>query len=578
MNKSNYLTDFRVFLFLVWQHLRIPPPSGQSGDFAVPTPVQYDLANYLQHGPRRRIIEAFRGVGKSWITVSFVLWKLLRNPQLNVEVVSASKNLANNFSTFCFQLINSMELLQHLQPRADQRTSKIEFDVGPAKESKDPSVKSVGIFGQITGTRADLLIADDVETPNTAQTQSARDKLGETVKEFDAILKPNGDIIYLGTPQTEMSLYNGLPARGYGRRIWPARFPDEKALKNYGDDLAPMILNKWAPDLVGKSTDPQRFNEFDLAEREASYGRSGFNLQFMLDTALSDSDKFPLKISDLVVMDIDNEVAPEKVVWGSAPAQAWDDTIPNVGFNGERYYRPIEVSKPFIPYTGSVMAIDPSGRGGDETGYAVTKMLNGYLFVPKAGGLRGGYSEETLVKLKMIAHEQQVNRIIIESNFGDGMYAQLLKPILLREVKDPITGKIIEPSYPVTIEEVNHSKQKELRIIDTLEPVMNRHRLVVDPKVIREDYESAQCYPADKRDKYQLMWQLSRITKDRGAIPHDDRLDALAIAAAYWVEQMAQDEEKQIDRRKEEERDKQLQEFLDHCVGKDSSNNTMTWF
>ena len=138
------LTDFRVFLMHVWSFLGLPPP----------TKVQLDIARYLQKGPRRKIVEAFRGVGKSWITVAFVLWVLLLNPQAKVMVVSAGEVLAGDFSKFCMQLIKGMPLLQHLHPRPDQRNSAIGFDVGPATPSKDPSVKSVGITGQLTGSRA----------------------------------------------------------------------------------------------------------------------------------------------------------------------------------------------------------------------------------------------------------------------------------------------------------------------------------------------------------------------------------------------------------------------------------------
>ena len=127
------------------------------------------------------------------------------------------------------------------------------------------------------------------------------------------------------------------------------------------------------------------------------------------------------------------------------------------------------------------MSIDPAGRGKDETGYAIVKMLNGNLFVPDAGGLQGGYSEETLELLAKKAKAHKVNRIIVESNFGDGMFNQLMTPIL-RKI------------YPCTIDEVRHNTQKEKRIIDTLEPVLNQHRLIVDPKVIKNDYESAQGY------------------------------------------------------------------------------------
>ena len=145
------LQDFRYFLCLIWHHLGLPEP----------TPVQLDIAAYLQHGPKRKVIEAFRGVGKSWITAAYVLFRLYHNPQLKILVVSASKERADNFSTFTLRLINDVPWLEHLAPKNGQRNSKISFDVGPAKPDQSPSVKSVGLFGQLTGSRADIIIADD---------------------------------------------------------------------------------------------------------------------------------------------------------------------------------------------------------------------------------------------------------------------------------------------------------------------------------------------------------------------------------------------------------------------------------
>ena len=524
------LSDFRKFLFVCWQHLNLPDP----------TPVQYDIAKHIQNGEKRIIVEAFRGVGKSWITSAYVVWLLYMNPQLNILVVSASKTRADDFTTFTLRLINEMPILQHLIPHSDQRQSKISFDVGPANASHAPSVKSVGVTGQLAGSRADVLIADDIEVPNNSATQGMRDKLSEAVKEFDAILKPNGRIIYLGTPQNQESLYNKLPDRGYKVRIWPARYPNEDQLVSLGDKLAPKVRRELDddPELVGKSTDPNRFNDYDLAEREASYGRSGFALQFMLDTRLSDAERYPLKVSDLVVMDIPTEEAPEKVVWASGEQYVVQE-LPNVAFNGDHYHRPMYISDQFVEYSGSVMSIDPSGRGKDETGYAVVKMLNGYLYVRRCGGVAGGYSEEALQKLSLIAKEEQVNEIIVESNFGDGMFNQLITPVL---------SKI----HPVTLSEVRHNTQKEKRIIDVLEPVMNQHKLVIDKKVIKQDYESTQHLPPEQSLRYQLMYQLTRITAERGALSNDDRLDSLAMAVQYWVDAMAQDADRQINSRREE--------------------------
>ena len=524
------LSDFRKFLFVIWKHLNLPDP----------TPVQYDIAYNLQHGDKRMIIEAFRGVGKSWVTSAYVVWLLYMNPQLNILVVSASKSRSDDFTTFTLRLINEIEVLAHLRPKPDQRQSKISFDVAPAAASHAPSVKSVGISGQLAGSRADVIVADDIEVPNNSMTQGMRDKLSEAVKEFDAILKPDGRIIYLGTPQNQESLYNKLPDRGYKVSIWPARYPNPEQMVGYGSKLAPLISNALAIDatIVGEPTDPNRFSDFDLLEREASYGRSGFALQFMLDTRLSDAERYPLKVSDLIIMDIPTQEAPEKVSW-SSDSQYIVEELPNVAFNGDHYHKPMFISSEFVEYTGSVMSIDPSGRGKDETGYAVVKMLNGYLYVRRCGGIAGGYSEEALQKLAVIAKEEQVNEIIVESNFGDGMFNQLFMPVL---------NKV----HPVTMSEVRHNKQKERRIIDVLEPVMNQHRLVMDKKVIQKDFDSCQHLPPEQALRYQLMYQLTRLTADRGALTNDDRLDALAMACQYWVDAMAQDVEQRMSIRREE--------------------------
>jgi hypothetical protein len=533
------LKDFRNFTYLVWQHLGLPEP----------TPIQYDIAEYLQNSPKRCIIEAFRGVGKSYITAAYVVHQLLLNPQLKFMVVSASKARADDFSTFTQRIIMELPICQHLVAKDSQRWSKIAFDVAPAKASGSPSVKSVGVTGQLTGSRADIIIADDVEVPNNSMTHMMREKLAETVKEFDAVLKPDGKIIYLGTPQNEMSLYNALLARGYQMRVWPARYPTlDRAEKAYGGRLAPSLYDSLQTNLeavYGLPTDPKRFDDDDLLERELSYGRSGFALQFMLDTSLSDANKYPLKLSDLLVYSCDKDTAPEKLVYGIFKPL---EELPNVGLAGDKFYAP-EDTVGRTEYTGSVLAIDPSGRGSDETAYAVVKMLNGFLHVVDAGGVEGGYSDKTLQHLCDLAKIHKVNLVLVESNFGDGMFTELLKPYLMK-------------THPVTIEEVRHSKQKEHRIIDTLEPVMNQHRLVIDPKVIQKDYDSVQSMPPEKGIKYMLTYQMTRITKQRGALAHDDRLDVLAMAVQYWVDQMAADADVEIRTRKDELLDMELDKFM----------------
>lgn len=517
--------DFGFFLYMIWQHLQLPPP----------TELQQDIGKYLATGPDRSIIEAFRGCGKSFVTSAFVVWLLLRDPQIKIMVVSATKERADAFSSFTKRLIGEVDFLQHLRPRAGQRDTLLAFDVGPALTDHSPSVKSVGITGQLTGSRANVIIADDIEIPGNSFTQDARDKLSELVKEFDAVIKPYDPrtmrekprIIYLGTPQCEMSLYNELRERGYEARIWPLLYPSTEDQVKYKGALAPYITQPLEFDygLVGSTTEPTRFDMADIEKRRLSYGKAGFALQFQLDTSLGDAEKYPLKLEDLVVMDVGPNKAPSDYTHMRNPEYVLKD-LPNVGLAGDRFYRPHWVSTQKEEYTGAIMVIDPSGRGKDETTWCIAKMYAGNIFIPELSGSRDGYGEATLVHLAKTAKRHKVNKIFIESNFGDGMFGQLLKPHLQR-------------IYPCTLEEVRNSVQKERRIIDTLEPVMAEHRLVIDPRVIQQDYEET-----ENDLHYCLMHQLTRITAERGALRHDDRLDALAMAVACWVDQMAQDSAK----------------------------------
>ena len=191
-------------------------------------------------------------------------------------------------------------------------------------------------------------------------------------------------------------------------------------------------------------------------------------------------------------------------------------------------------------------------------------MLNGYLYVTECGGLRGGYKNENLEALSVIAKRNNVNLILIESNFGDGMFMELLKPVL-RKI------------HNVTIEEIRSSVQKEKRIIDTLEPVMNQHRLVIDPKVIEKDYKTVQDYPVETQSRYMLFHQMTRITKDKGALIHDDRLDALQMAVQYWVDFMAADAEMEIRTRKEELLDIEIENFINGVMSKKDIDSTPVW-
>ena len=538
------LKSFKNFLYLCFKTLGIGEP----------TDAQYEIATVLQKGPKRVIVSAFRGIGKSWITAIYVLYRLYHDRTLNILVVSASKARSDDFSTFCFKLMREVpELNEMLPDEKVDRFSKVAFDVAGAPASQSTSVRSMGIFSQLTGARADIIIADDVETPGTSETQGMREKLSERVKEFEAILKPLDDtrIIFLGTPQTEDSVYNDLVKRNYSRMLWPARFPNAKWMQHNGHELADALKERLEKDpalatgggsdgLGGAPTDPKRFSETELVDRELSYGRAGFALQFMVDTTLSDQDRYPLKLRDLMVMDF-GELGPDHPVWG--PGKPIDD-LRNVGFRGDHFYAPIALNGEWRPFQGSVMAIDPAGRGADELAYAVVKQLNGFLYLAEASGLREGFETKNLEALALIAKKHKVNKIIVESNFGDGMFTKLLMPVLTK-------------IYPCTIEEIRSNRQKEKRIIDTLEPVISNHKLVVSKALVQKDAAPTELNELNR----QLFFQMTRITKDKGSLIHDDRIDVVAMAVAYWKDAMARDVDKARAEQKSRDLGKQLAEY-----------------
>lgn len=496
--------DFRVFASYIWQDcLRLPEPA----------PIQYDIADYMQNLPvssdgiRRGQVQSMRGAGKTYLAAAFVLWKLYCNPDLKILVVSSTTKRAREFVLLCRQIIDKGELIHSLKPRLasensptgkDQVDNAEAFDVGSlTKPAKDPSLTSYGIFSTFTGTHPDIIVSDDIETPENSLTFEKRERLHTSAMEYESLINPKGTILYLGTPQSEESVYLKLE-RSYPIRRWPCRVPnpkDESACRN----LAPYILNLKAP--INAPTYPERFDEDQLLEKESIYGPSIFALQMLLDTTLSDADRYPLKLKDLIVMDLNTEVAPSRVVWGTTTKIPFE----SVGLGGDRMYGPGYYEENYLEYNTGVMFIDPSGRGADETAYAVVKVLNGMLFVLDIGGYQGGHSEAVMTKLAKTAAMHDIRRVVVETNFGDGMFEKLLQPTMIRYCG------------PVQIDSKRSSGQKELRIIDTLEPIVYNHRMVIDTRVAKN---------------MELMTQYTRITRDRGSLRHDDRIEALAGACA----------------------------------------------
>ena len=500
------LKDFRNFLFLCWKYLGLPDPA----------PLQYDIAYQIQHGPDRQLIEALRGAGKSYTLAAYVCWRLMFDPTLRILVVSASSIRAVEFIKLVRLLIEVVPELEFLKPRTNQIDGAYRFDVGPAPIAKDPSVAAYGITSMLAGTHPDIIIADDTETPDNSLTVQRREKLYQACMQFEVMLNPGGKILYLGTPQNIDSVYNKL-SKSYKLTRWPAEYPDpldEKACANVSE----MILEKARSGTVkvrrgeepGDSTYPERFPSLLLRETEGRIGRSNYWLQMLLNTNLSDANRYPLRVSDMIVYDVgDGTRAPAVIGWGrSRPVT----DIESPGINVDRFYEPIFIDDKWREFDSSLMYIDPSGRGKDETGYAIGKIINGQIYVLETGGFKGGYEDETLASLARAAKKWGVKRCVIEDNFSDGMYRKCLTPIFLR-----IVGQ-------AGLEDEHVTGQKEVRIIESLEAPLNTHRIVVTPAVARDE---------------KLMTQLTHITRDRGSLDHDDRVEALAGLVRCFSDQLA---------------------------------------
>jgi len=536
--------DFKLFLTALWEQLDLPPP----------TRAQFAIADYIQHGPKRLQIQAFRGVGKSWITGAFVLWTLFKDKEKKIMIISASKERADNMSIFLQKLIIETPWLKHLQPKSDEaRWSRISFDVA-CSPHQAPSVKSVGITGQLTGSRADLMVLDDIEVPGNSMTELMREKLLQLCTEAESILTPKSDsrICYLGTPQTTFTVYRKLAERNYRPFVWPSRYPRKGKLSQYEGLLAPQIVedieegvDEW------EVTDPDRFTNDDLVEREAAMGRSNYMLQFQLDTSLSDAEKFPLKMADLVVTSVNRDTAPDRIVWCSDPQNVIKD-LPTVGLPGDYFYSPMQLQGEWTDYSETICSVDPSGRGTDETSAAFISQKNGYLFLHEMRAYRDGYSDTTLLNILRGCRRYNVTKLVIETNFGDGIVAELFKKHLQQ------TGQSID------IEEVRANVRKEDRIIDALEPIMNQHRLIVDRKVIEWDYHSNKNEAPELRLMYMLFYQMSRMCREKGAVKHDDRLDCLAQGVKYYTDALSISAHEAVKTRKAEEWQSMLQDYLDN--------------
>lgn len=527
------------------------------------TPMQRDIAKYMQYGPRQSMVAAQRGEAKSTLAALFAVWRIIQNWNEWVLIVSGGETQASEVALLVIQLIERWGILCYLRPdrsRGD-RTSYEHYDIhcDLRTVSKSPSVACVGITAQLQGKRATLLIPDDIETTNNSLTATNREILLLRSKEFGAICV-DGKILYLGTPQTKDSIYRTLVSRGYEMRIWPGRIPTLEEEQRYGATLAPYILDLITQGAArtghgvdgtrGEASDPARYDENLCVEKELEFGPEGYQLQYMLDTTLSDAMRTRIKLSDAIVAALGTDAAPDVLYYAASP-QNRVQSVPDA-VKQEVMYNLAGSGNLLLPYQHKIMVVDPAGNGGDEVAFACGGALNSYIHLFGVGGLQGGLSEENCNVLIDYCEEFGITDIVMEANMGHGTASMVLLNIL---AKRKLTHLGVRDIYA--------KGQKERRIIDTLGPVFRRHKFVLHERAMEMDAEYLNQYSRDKRNLYSLLFQLSGITYDRGSLAKDDRADAVAHLVNELKGFLSADEEKES----EKLQNKRAQEFLSNPMG-----------
>ena len=519
------VNSFPKFTIYIFKQMGLPQPSE----------AQLMIAEYLGDSETAdKMLLALRGLGKSLFAQLYVMWRLLRNNNEHILVISGSSKRSKNFTNFVLSMIKSIPLLKHMYPRSDQRRASDHFDINGSKPSDSPNLYAAGIGTGLAGFRATIIVSDDIEQPTNSRTIEARKTITHFFNEAINLLISDGkdregEVIILGTYQSTESIYLGIETGGYKVMIIPSQYPAKK--HRYGKRLAPYIQKRIDddPSIEGQAVDA-RFPDKVLKNRKLKIGNSAFQLQYNLDPTDSDETKFPLKLRDLILTDIDvgdKATNPVKIVYSSINKTY---SLKHNGFITDHFVAPGWVSEERSPFSYVVMSIDPSGRGSDETGYSIGGLLNGKIYVMDNGGLKGGYDEESFSTIDSLCKQYKVNTIVIESNFGDGAYMHMLQPRVSQK-----------------IEEVRSIKQKELRIIETLEPVMNQHRLIFDNGIFVRD--------ADTKAQYSLSYQLTHLTRERDCLSHDDRIDSLEMLVSHMMEFLAVNEDDGYARHLQDEQD-----------------------
>lgn len=431
--------------------------------------VHKNIVHFLQsawiNGDTKALLMAFRGCGKSTLVGLFCSWILYRNPNVRILVVSAESDLAKRMVRTVKRLIERHPYTAPLKPKRAEQWAGNCFTINRPQELRDASMTAEGILGNITGMRADVVICDDVEVPNTANTAAKREKLRCLLGEVDYILVPNGLQLYVGTPHTEHSIYS------------TAHMGDTPPFLYGFNRLEIPLLDKG-----GKSVWAERFSDTDIHILRTRHGEQKFNAQMLLKCVNIHAGR--LNTHHIQTYDTDIEVRyinriPEVYITNKKMVSAccvWD---PAYGLNGgdDSIIAVVFMSKDGVYFVHDIRALQHMGKNC-ETDPAHAQCY-GVLDVIKTYPL---------------------TRIYIESN-GVGKFL----PALLSTI-------IKKHNIGCAIQDFHSKTPKNIRIMESLQAVLDAGYLWVRTSVINQGFLSQMqdFNPLEKGNKDDMLDAVAR--------------------------------------------------------------------
>lgn len=216
--------------------------------------IHYNIVEWLETswntGQKRLVLLAFRACGKSTLVGLYSAWLLWQDPDLRILVLAADSSLACKMVRSIKKIIEKHPLTTHLKPTKTDQWAADRFTINRQRELRDPSVLAAGVTMNITGSRADVIIYDDVEVPNTSDSPDKRENLRDRLRESNFILSPNGLQLYIGTPHSYFSIYAKTPRAEIGE--------EEIFLNNFNRYELPIL------DAENNSVWPEHYTNKDI--------------------------------------------------------------------------------------------------------------------------------------------------------------------------------------------------------------------------------------------------------------------------------------------------------------------------